>query len=181
MEKKIMNSFGSIVIPSHIRKEMGLEGNTTLWVDTRELPNGDKEIVLRKYNDADELVEKYKRWAEVVSRISECSVSLVWNNSVMSMSSENKTELFNGCAHIHNLLSLQMRKVSSGGVVIKNPDKLPFLENGNGRVAAYFKINGTGDDNCFFVIVKGTKYDKKISKAEEFRRFEIIKDILEKV
>lgn len=185
MEKKVINSFGSIVIPAHIRKELGIDGNMMLWVDVRETKNGDKEIVLRRYNSSEEILKKYKTWAEVISRISECSVSIVWNNTVLSMSSNSMTEDFTGRSiAVNPFLSAAFKRVGDNvrGVIVPQMQKLNFLPNGDGDVAAYFKINNTGDDSCFFVIVKGTKYDgKRISRAEEERRFQIIGDIVEKL
>ena len=56
------------------------------------------------------------------------------------------------------------------------------LPAGQGEVSALFKIENTGEDSCFFVIIKGTKYEgKKISKAEEERRYAIVHDILGKI
>ena len=182
MEKKIINSFGSIVIPAHIRKELGIDGNMMLWVGVRETRNGEKEIVLRKTDSVDEILAKYKTWAEVISRISESSVAIVWNNQVLSMSSDSLTEVFIGKnLFVNPILSTYFKKVESGGVVVNNPDDINFLPNGNGKVAAYFKVKDLGDDSCFFVVVKGTKYDKKISKAEEGRRYQIINDIVAKI
>lgn len=183
MEKRIINSFGNITIPARIRKELGIDGNVMLWIDVRELKNGEKEIVLKRTNDAEEVLRKYKNWAEVISRISECSVSIVWNNTVISMSSNSMTEDFIGRNIVVNpLLSTNFKKVRSGGVIVQNPKSIKFLPSGDGDVAAYFRIANTGDDSCFFVVIKGTKYDgKKISKAEEERRYQIINDILEKI
>lgn len=183
MEKRIINSFGNITIPARIRRELGIDGNVLLWIDVRELKNGEKEIVLRRSNDAEEVLDKYQKWAEVISRITECSVSIVWNGKVLSMSSTSLTENFiEKNISVNPLLLTSFKKISSGGAIVDDPKSLSFLPNGDGEVAAYFKINGTGDDSCFFVVIKGTKYDgKKISKAEEERRLHIVNDILEKI
>ncbi len=182
MEKKIINSFGSIVIPAHIRKELGIDGNMLLCVSVRESVTGDKEIVVRKPIDAEYIFNTYKTWAEVISRVAESSVALVWNNQVLSMSSESMTESYLGKGlRVNPILSTNFKKFCNGGVIVNNPDDINFLQNGNGKVSAYYKIKSIEEDSCFFVIVKGTKYDKKMTKAEEGRRYQIINDIVAKL
>jgi hypothetical protein len=166
-----------------MRKELGIDGNVMLWLDVRENKNGTKEIVIKKPSSSEEIFKKYKTWAEVISRISECSVALVWNNRVLSMSSSNLTESFLGKnVAVSPLLSLNFKKISKGGVIVNDPKSMSLLSDGSGNVSAYFKVSDTCDDSCFFVIVKGTKYDvKRITKAEEARRYQIINDIMEKI
>lgn len=182
MEKRIMNSFGSITIPAEIRKDLGIDGNVMLWVGTRDLANGDKEIVLRLSNNAEEALVKYQKWAEVISRITECTVALVWNGKVLSMSSTRITESFlDRDISVSPSLMLGLKKVKTGGVSLGDKS-MSLLPGGQGEVSAFFKIANTGDDSCFFVVIKGTKYDgKKISKTDEERRYSIVNDILEKI
>lgn len=188
MEKRIMNSFGNITIPANYRKELGLDGNVALWVGLRELPNGEKEIVIRQSNNAEETLKKYQKWAEVISRITECVVALVWNSKVLSLSTTKITQSFlEKNIPINHSLSLCLKKVNTGGVMLDTSDPVLFLPDGQlpagqGEVSALFKIENTGEDSCFFVIIKGTKYEgKKISKAEEERRYAIVHDILGKI
>jgi bifunctional DNA-binding transcriptional regulator/antitoxin component of YhaV-PrlF toxin-antitoxin module len=178
-----MNSFGNITIPAGIRKEMEISGNVTLWVGTRELLNGEKEIIIRRSNNAEETLKKYQKWAEVISRITECAVALVLNGKVLSMSAAKLTESFlDKDISVNPDLAYSCKKIKQGGVLIGDKKPLNFLSNGQGEVSAIFKINNTGEDACYFVIIKGTKYaGKKISSSEEDRRYSIVNDILEKI
>ena len=183
MDKKAINSFGSIVIPISIRKELGINGNMMLWVDTREYEPGKKEIVLRVSDSTEELLSKYRTWSEVIASIAECSVALVYNNTVLSMSTGEVTESFIGKGIIvSQALSIQLKKLDDGEMLVNdNPKMLEFIE-GMGSVSAICKIRNTGSDNCYFVIVKGTKYQgDKVTKKIEQCRYENIKKILNKI
>ena len=183
MERRIINSFGTITIPSHMRKEAGIEGNTMLWVDMRETQDGSKEIILRKSDTVDSILKKYSNWAEVMARVAEHAVSIIWNGYIVSMSNSDMTESFvNKGIHISREFALGLKRMTDNSVVVKDPDKLRFLPNGEGKVLAYFRMRNTGDDNGFFTIIGGTKHDSnKITKTEELRRFQIISDIVNKI
>lgn len=182
MEKRVINSFGTITIPSHMRKELGIDGTVTLLLDVREMKNGNKEIVIRKPINSDDILKKYSVWAEVISRIAECSVALIWNGSVLSMSSSKLTEDFLGKnTTINPFLHMHLKKLIKGGAIVDDPSTVTLLPNGTGNVLAYFKVE-SGDDSCFFVLVQGAKSNvKRITKAEESRRFQIINDIIDKI
>lgn len=183
MEKRVINSFGNITIPARIRKELGIEGSSMLWLDVREGRGGQKEIVLRKHDDVEEVYNKYKTWAEVISRIAESAVSIVWNNLVVSMSYSGGTDNFiSRKVFISHMLNLSFRQSDGDAVVVKNPKELMFLQNGSGNVSAFYRIRNTGDDSGYFVIVKGTKHDNSgITREDEIRRYNIIKDIVDKI
>lgn len=182
MEKRVINSFGTITIPSHMRKELGIDGTVTLLLDVREMKNGNKEIVIRKPSTSEDILNKYKVWAEVISRIAECHVALVWNGSVLSMSSSTVTEDFLGKnTTINPFLHIHLKKLIKGGAFVEDPSSITLLPNGNGNVLAYFKVE-SGDNHCFFVLVQKSKSDvRRITKTEESRRFQIIKDIIDKI
>ena len=125
MEKRLINSFGSIVIPLKLRKELGIEGSCTLWMDIRRDARGESEIVIRKSNNVLEFLSKYKKWAEIISRISDCTVSIVWNDKVLSMSDEKLTEEFvNKGIKIDPLLYTYLRNSSSKGVEVVGKDPI---------------------------------------------------------
>lgn len=183
MERKVMNSFGTITIPSHMRKELGIDGSVMLWVDIRDTKDGSKEIVLRKSDTVDSILKKYKNWAEVMARVSEHAVSIIWNGQIVSMSNSDMTESFvNKGIIVSHECSLSLKRMVENSAVVKDPEKVRFLPNGEGKVLAYFRMRDTGDDNGFFVVVGGTKHDSnKITKTEEMRRFHIINDIVSKI
>ena len=182
VERRVINSFGNITIPARIRKELGIEGSSMLWLDVREGRGGQKEIVLKKQDDVDEIFNRYKKWAEVISRIAESAVSIVWNSLVVSMSFKDETDNFiTKKVSVSTLLNLSFKQSVDDAVVVKNPKELKFLPNGIGDVSAFYRIKNTGDDSGYFVIVKGTKYDVKITKEDELRRYNIIKDIVNKI
>ena len=183
MEEKTMNSFGVITIPAHIRKEMGITGMVSLWVGVQVGKNGDKEIVLKKKNNTEEILNKYLNWSKVISRIAESPVSIVCNDRVLAMVSETNTQKYTGkTIDIGSELSESFRRTGEDSVVLKDPSKVRFLKSGLGNVSSYFKIKDTGDDRCYFVIVKGTNYDKKpITKADEMRRYQMISDIVKMI
>lgn len=183
MERRIINSFGTITIPAHMRKEAGIDGSVTLWVDIRDTKDGSKEIVLKKSDTVDSILKKYSNWAEVMARISEHSVSIIWNGHLVSMSNSEMTESFvNKGVSLNRDLSLSLKRMTDNSVVVKDPEKLRFLPNGDGKVLAYFRMRDTGDDKGYFVVVGGTKHDhNKITKTEEMRRFQIIHDIVNKI
>lgn len=183
MERRIMNSFGTITIPAHMRKELGIDGSATLWIDTRDTRDGSKEIVLKKSDTVDSILKKYRNWAEVLARVSEHAVSIIWNGHIISMSNSDTTESFvNKDYSVSQECALSLKRMVDNSVVVKDPDKLNFLPNGEGKVLAYFRMRDTGDDNGFFVVVGGTKHDSnKITKTEEMRRFQIIHDIVSKI
>ena len=166
MERRIINSFGTITIPAHIRKEAGIDGGVLLWVDIRETKDGSKEIVLRKSDTLEDIVKKYSKWAEVIARIAESSVSIIWNSCLVTMSSDTQTQDFvSKGIHISQDLSYSLNKLVGDSAVVRDGVS-----------------SNTGDDLGFFVLVKGTKYDKSnITKSEELRRFKIIKDIVDKI
>lgn len=181
MERRIINSFGTITLPVQYRKAMKIEGSTMLWVDLREDVYGNKEIVLKKLDSFDDIIKEYSKWAEVIARISEASVALVWNNTVLSMSSTSRTQNFSSKGiYISSDLNLSIKSVQSDSIIYK--ESVKFLNDGQGKVLACFKLKKTGDDRCMFVVVGGTKYEgNKITKSEEFRRFEIVRDIVSKI
>lgn len=179
MVKRQINSFGTITIPKDLREELGISGIAMLRLEVRE-SNNIKEIVLRKDDDLSEVFDRYKSLAEIISRIAECTVGLVWNNMLMSMSVANNTESFVGKNHpIDTELSKEFKNSTKDSVLsVSKP--LNFLPNNRGEVIAYYRIPGTGDDKGFFVLLKGTKQDSdnNISKAEYQRRYEIIADVI---
>lgn len=183
MERRIINSFGTITIPAHIRKEAGIDGGVLLWVDIRETKDGSKEIVLRKSDTLEDIVKKYSKWAEVIARIAESSVSIIWNSCLVTMSSDTQTQDFvSKGIHISQDLSYSLNKLVGDSAVVRDGVSISLLQSGEGKVSAYYRISNTGDDLGFFVLVKGTKYDKSnITKSEELRRFKIIKDIVDKI
>lgn len=179
MIKRQINSLGTITLPKSMRDELGIVGISQLRLDVRE-SNGVKEIVLRKDDNLEELFKRYKSLAEIISRISECTVSVVWNSTILSMTSNTTTESFVGKDfHIDSELQSELRKMTDDAVVVNNK-KLFFLPNNTGEVISYFKIPETGDDRGYYVLLKGTKLDSenKITHTEEIRRFHIIADIV---
>jgi bifunctional DNA-binding transcriptional regulator/antitoxin component of YhaV-PrlF toxin-antitoxin module len=183
MERRIINSFGTITIPSHIRKEVGIDGGVLLWVDVRELKDGTKEIVLRKSDTLEDIVKKYRKWAEVIARIAESAVAIVWNSCLVTLSSDVETQDFSKKGiYVSPELQLSLTKLLGNSAVVRDNVDIPLLKTGMGKVSAYYRIGNTGDDSGFFIIVKGTKYDKnEVSKAEEKRRYVIINDIVDKL
>lgn len=181
MEKRQINSVGTITIPKHMRDELGITGIAMLRLDVRERSSGIKEIVMRKDDDLDEILNRYKNLSEILSRISECTVAVVWNNNILSMSSNKMTESFLGKnIIIDHAFSLELKKMEEDCVIIMNPGNIHILPNNHGDVLSYYKISDTGDDRGYFVILSGTKLDSetKISKSEMIRRFYIIADIV---
>ena len=179
MVKRQINSFGTITIPKDLRDELGISGITMLRLEVRE-SNNIKEIVIRKDDDLSEVFDKYKSLAEIISRIAECTVGLVWNNMLMSMSVANNTESFIGKNHpIDSELSKEFKGSNQDSVLSVNKP-LSFLPNKRGEVIAYYRIPNTGDDRGYFVLLKGTKQDIKseISEEEYGRRYEIIADVI---
>lgn len=181
MEKKAISSFGSIVIPIHMRKELGIDGNMMVTIGTRELQNGEKEIVIRKPLDAEDVLNKYKTWAEAVARIAESSVALIWNNQLLSMSSSVLTESFIESKIPINPIFKSYAMSCSGGTIVNNPDKLSLLCSGSGKVTAFYKIKSVDYDSCYFAIVRGSKNDKPLSRVEEKKRYKIINDIVSRI
>lgn len=180
MEKKAISSFGSIVVPIHMRKELGIDGNVMVNIGVRELQNGEKEIVIRKPLDTDDILEKYGVWAEVIARVAESSVALIWNNHLLSMSSSTLTESFVGKRiQINPLFKKYIIKCPKGAIV-NNPEELSLLSSGPGVVYAFYPIKSV-DDWGYFVIVRGSKNDKTLSKIEEKKRYKIISDIVSKI
>lgn len=181
MEKRQINSIGTITIPKHMRDELGISGMAMLRLDVRERSNGIKEIVMRKDDDLDEILNRYKNLSEILSRIAECTVAVVWNNNILSMTSNKMTESFLGKnIIIDHTFSLELKKMKDDCVIVMNPGNLHILPNNHGDVLSYYKIPDTGDDRGYFVVLNGTKLDSetKISKAEMTRRFYIIADIV---
>lgn len=184
MKERMINSFGSIVIPIEMRQAMGISGSCTLWVGVRENIMGEKEIVIKKSNDLKEYYERYKTWSEVLSSISDCTVALVLGNRIVSLSDGKVTDDFiNKEVVISPLLYTYLQNVTSSGVLVTGKDSLSFLANGSGEVVAFFAIRGDSGEKGYFVLVRGTKYDKnsKISKPEMQRRLDIIHDIVAKI
>lgn len=181
MEKRVINSFGTITLPKHIREELGILGTTsTVMVDIREGSGGVKEVVIRKEDNLEEVLLRYKSLAEIISRVAECTVSVVWNNIVLSMSSNNSTDTFIGKnIYISKELSNKLKGLDEQ-VIIDSKENIPFLLNNMGKVLAFYKIPDTGDDRGHFVLLNGTKLDSDISlsKQEALRRYEIITDIV---
>lgn len=181
MEKRQINSIGTITIPKHMRDELGITGMAMLRLDVRERTNGIKEIVMRKDDDLDEIMNRYKKMSEILSRIAECTVAVVWNNNLLSMSSNKMTESFLGKnISIDHNFSSELKKMSDDCVIVVNSGSIHFLPNNHGDVLSYYKIPDTGDDKGYFVLLNGTKMDSdiKITKAEMIRRFNIIADIV---
>lgn len=181
MEKKPISSFGSIVIPISMRKELGIDGNMMVSIGVRDLQNGEKEIVIRKPLGAEDVLNKYKTWSEVISRVAESSVALVWNNKLLSLSSSSYTESFIKENLIVNpILTSNMMK-SPNNTIVNNPEEVSLICDGPGEVAAYYRIKSIEEGNCYFVVVRGSKIDKALTKAEEKRRYMIINDIVDKI
>lgn len=179
MVKRQVNSFGTFTIPKDMRDELGIIGTAMLRLEVREC-NNRKEIVIRKDDDLNEVFEKYKKTAEIISRISECTVATIWNNDLMSLSMSRNTESFIGKLYVVDItLQNVLKSATEPYVILQN--SVNFLPNNKGEVIAYYKIPNTGDDNGFFLILKGTKQDiqNNISKAELQRRLEIVSDIVE--
>lgn len=183
MERRIINSFGTITIPAHIRKEVGIDGGVLLWIDVRESKDGSKEIVLRKSDTLKDVIKRYRKWAEVIARIAETSVSIVWNSCLITMSSDTETQDFSSKEiYVSQELSLSLNRLVGDSAIVRDNVDIHLLPTGEGKVSAYYRISNTGDDSGFFVVVKGTKYDKfNVTKAEELRRYKIIKDIVNKI
>lgn len=181
MEKRQINSIGTITIPKHMRDELGINGIAMLRLDLRERKNGIKEIVIRKDDDLEEIMNRYKKVSEILSRVAECTVAVVWNNNLLSMSSNKMTESFLGKnISIDHALSLALKDMKEDYVVRMNSD-MHFLPNNHGDVLSYYKIPDTGDDKGYFILLSGTKMDSetKITRAEMLRRFSIIADIIQ--
>ena len=179
MVRRQINSYGTITIPKDLREELGINGITMLRLEVRE-SNNMKEIVLRKDDDLSEVFDRYKSLAEIISRIAECTVAVVWNNLLMSMSVASNTESFVGKNHpIDSELQKEFKNMIQDSVLSVSKH-LNFLPNNKGEVVAYYKIPNTGDDKGFFVLLKGTKQDSDnhISKADYQRRYEIIADVI---
>ena len=139
MVKRQINSFGTITIPKDLREELGISGITMLRLEVRE-SNNIKEIVIRKDDDLSEIFSKYRSLAEIISRIAECTVGLVWNNMLMSMSVANNTESFVGKNHpIDSQLQLEFKNSMQESVLLSKP--LNFLPNNRGEVIAYYRIS----------------------------------------
>lgn len=178
MVKRQINSYGTITIPKDLREELGIIGTMMLRLEVRESGNI-KEIVIRKDEDLSAIFKKYKNLAEILSRIAECTVAVVWNGILMSMSVANNTESFIGKSHPVDMELQKELKGDNTDFVVVNK-KLNFLPNNKGEVLAFYKIPHTGDDCGFFVLLRGTKQDSDvhISKAEYQRRYEIIADVI---
>ena len=181
MEKRVINSFGTITLPKHFREELGILGTTsTVMIDIREGSGGVKEVVIRKEDNLDEVLLRYKSLAEIISMVTERTVSVVWNNLVLSMSSNHVTDTFIGKNfYVSKELSNRL-KDKQESVVLDGKDNVPFLSNDIGKVLAYYKIPDTRDDRGHFVLLSGTKMDSevKLSKSEMIRRYEIVSDIV---
>lgn len=181
MEKRVINSFGTLTLPKHIREEFGILGTTsTVMVDLREGQGGVKEVVIRKEDNLEEVLLRYKSLAEIISRVAECTVSVVWNNLVLSMSSNISTDTFVGKGiYISKELSNRL-KGKDDHSILNDKENVPFLLSNMGKVLAYYKIPDTGDDRGHFVLLNGTKLDSGVtlSKADAQRRYEIIQDII---
>ena len=163
-----------------MREELGILGTTaTVMVDIREGSGGGKEVIIRKEDNLEEVLLRYKNLSEIISRVAECTVSVVWNNIVLSMSSNHSSDTFVGKnIYISKELSNRFKEVESSTVDTK--ENIPFLLNNMGKVLAYYRIPDTGDDRGYFVLLNGTKLDTGVvlSKAEAQRRYEIISDIV---
>ena len=180
MEKRVINSFGTITLPKHIREELGILGTTsTVMVDIREGSGGSKEVVIRKEDNLDEVLSRYKTLSEIISRVAECTVSVVWNNLVLSMSSNHSSDSFIG-KNIYISKELSNRLKEADSCILDTKENVPFLLSNQGKVLAYYRIPETGDDRGHFVLLSGTKLDvgKVLPKEEALRRYEIISDIV---
>ena len=179
MVKRQINSYGTITIPKDLREELGIIGTMMLRLEVRE-SNNIKEIVIRKDDDLSAIFSKYKSLAEIISRIAECTVAVVWNGIIMSMSVSNNTESFISKVHpVDQELQTELKNMK-GDSVVYMARHINFLPNNKGEVIACYRIPNTGDDNGFFVLLKGTKQDQDvhISKTEYQRRYEIIADVV---
>lgn len=177
MVRRQINSFGSITIPKDLREELGISGINMLRLEVRE-SGGIKEIVIRKEEDLSEVFDKYKSLAEIISRIAECAVGLVWNNTLMSLTASSITESFVGKNH---QISNELKETFKKSKDIEYLDKpVNFLPNNKGEVVAFYQIPNTGDDKGYFVLLTGTKQDisVNISKEEYKRRYDIIADVI---
>ena len=115
-EKRTINSFGNITIPKKMRDAIGLDsGISTVQIFLRDDSSGEKEIVIKRLNSYRDILEKYSIWVSVVSRVVACSVGLVWNKKVLSLSSfdnsidlvdknTNKEELHDRMRELENLV-----------------------------------------------------------------------------
>lgn len=181
MVRRQMNSYGTITIPKDLRDELGISGTTMLRLEVRE-SNNIKEIILRKDDVLSEVLNKYSNLAEILSRISECPVAVVWNNVLLSMSVAHSTESFLGVSQhtVTNELQKVFKQMSVDvqGKLIDGT--LSFLPNNMGSVKALYQIPNTGDDRGFFVLLQGTKQDSTnhITKSEFARRCNIILDVI---
>lgn len=181
MERRPINSYGTITLPISMRRELGIEGMTELWVDVRTTDFGEKEIIIRKSDIPENILKRYGIWAEVIARIAESDVSIIWNGRLVSMSSSTETQSFIGTGIG---LSQQFAKILSNfhgkSAFLKDGENVEFLSNGDGNVKALFKI--PGDGKGYFIVVGGTKNEKsRITKADESRRFQMINDIVENI
>lgn len=179
MEKRTMNSFGTVTIPKSFRDELGITGMSQVYIGVRDSIYGGKEIIIRKKDNLESVLAKYRSWTEVISRILECSVALVWNSQVLSFSSADVTDDFIAKnLGVSDALNTCFRDSEYHSAILSR-DVDFFTEHG--KVSAFFRINNTDDDIGFFVVVRGTKYDVNVSKSEEKRRYLLVKDIVGKI
>jgi hypothetical protein len=161
-----------------LRQELGIVGTMMLRLEVRESNNA-KEIVIRRDEDLLAIFEKYRSLAEIISRIAECTVAVVWNGCLMSMSFANNTESFVGKSHPVDISLYEELKNSTRDYSVLS-NHINFLPNNKGEVLAYYRIPDTGDDSGFFVLLKGTKQDSGtvLSSEEYSRRYMIISDVI---
>lgn len=181
-EKRTINSFGNITIPKKMRDAIGLDsGISTVQIFLRDDSSGEKEIVIKRLNSYRDILEKYSIWVSVVSRVVACSVGLVWNKKVLSLSSfDNSIDLVDKNVIISSVLGSLIENTEEDYILFK--DRVPFLESGDGEVKAVFRIKNTCGEG-FVVIVHGTKYDRddKISVRDMMNRYSIIRDIMSRI